>query len=77
MFEEHNKEYEAATTKRIQYGDHRKVTSDKMTELYNAGVYGQSITHLVDNVICPATQLLEATAQDLDRQVILLLSAVY
>ena len=69
MFEEHNKEYEAATSKRIQYSDHRNVTSDVMTELYNAGVYGQSITHLVDNVICPATQILENTSKELDQKV--------
>ncbi|KAI9499455.1 JAB1/Mov34/MPN/PAD-1 ubiquitin protease-domain-containing protein [Zychaea mexicana] len=69
MFEEHYKEYEAATSKRILYSDHRNVTSDKMTELYNTGVYGQSITHLVDNVICPATHILENTAQELDHKI--------
>ncbi|KAI9275455.1 JAB1/Mov34/MPN/PAD-1 ubiquitin protease-domain-containing protein [Phascolomyces articulosus] len=69
MFEEHNKEYEAATSKRIHYSDHRNVTSDVMTELYNAGVYGQSITHLVDNVICPATQMLENTSKELDQKI--------
>ncbi|KAI7854938.1 JAB1/Mov34/MPN/PAD-1 ubiquitin protease-domain-containing protein [Circinella umbellata] len=69
MFEEHNKEYEAATSKRIQYSDQRNVTSDIMTELYNTGVYGQSITHLVDNVICPATQILENTSKELDQKI--------
>ncbi|CAO3662413.1 unnamed protein product [Umbelopsis vinacea] len=31
----------------------------KLTELYNAGVYGQAITSLVDKLILPATQLAE------------------
>lgn len=40
-----------------------------MTQLHNTGVYGQSIVHLVDNVICPATQVLEDKAIALQKQV--------
>lgn len=29
----------------------------KLSELYNAGVYGQAITSLVDKLIIPATEL--------------------
>lgn len=40
-----------------------------MTQLYNAGVYGQSVTRLVDCVVCPATRILEMKAMDLDKEV--------
>ncbi|KAF7731772.1 hypothetical protein EC973_008287 [Apophysomyces ossiformis] len=64
MYEEHKTEYELASG-RIQWEEGYSTGTDgsylgsRLTQLYNAGVYGQSITHLVDNVICPATQQLE------------------
>ncbi|KAI8982335.1 JAB1/Mov34/MPN/PAD-1 ubiquitin protease-domain-containing protein [Mycotypha africana] len=45
-----------------------KSVPDKMTELYNASVYGQLVTSLVDNIILPATHVLDLKAMDLDKQ---------
>ncbi|ORZ03589.1 JAB1/Mov34/MPN/PAD-1 ubiquitin protease-domain-containing protein [Syncephalastrum racemosum] len=85
MYEEHKSEFEAAT-KRIHYHIQRTANSEQrdevneqqkplanvVTDIYNAGVYGQSITHLVDNVICPATQLLELKSKALSQEMRLL-----
>ncbi|KAJ8659903.1 hypothetical protein O0I10_004496 [Lichtheimia ornata] len=71
MYQEHKKEYEMAT-KRIQYENSKDGTTtlpEMMTQLHNTGVYGQSIVHLVDNVICPATQVLEDKAIALQKQI--------
>lgn len=51
--------------------EQQKPLANVMTDIYNAGVYGQSITHLVDNVICPATQLLELKSKALSQEVML------
>lgn len=41
-----------------------------MTELYNAGIYGQLTTNLIDNMILPATHTLDLKAIALDKEVI-------
>lgn len=41
-----------------------------MTELYNAGIYGQLTTNLIDNMILPATHTLDLKAIALDKEVL-------
>lgn len=78
MHEEHKKEY-LATNERIKY-DLRFAKSDQqqkslpnvMTQLYNASIYGQLTTSLIDNMIIPATHTLDLKAIALDKEVCIL-----
>lgn len=78
MHEEHKKEY-LATNERIKY-DLRFAKSDQqqkslpnvMTQLYNASIYGQLTTSLIDNMIIPATHTLNLKAIALDKEVCIL-----
>lgn len=59
------------STERIHY-DLRTKQSDlpnKITQSYNAMVYGQLVTNLMDNIILPATHLLESKSIALDKEV--------
>jgi BRCA1/BRCA2-containing complex subunit 3 len=73
MHEEHKKEF-LVSNDSIKY-DLRFTEKDqnslpnKMTELYNAGVYGQLTTSLVDNIIIPATHVLDLEAIAIDKKV--------
>lgn len=74
MYEEHKKEY-LASNDRIKY-DVRSAKNvntsslpNTMTQLYNAGVYGQLVTSLVDHMIVPSTHTLDLKAVTLDREV--------
>lgn len=74
MYEEHRKEY-LVSNDRIKY-DVRSAKNvnasslpNTMTRLYNAGVYSQLITSLVDHMIVPATHTLDLKTIELDREV--------
>jgi hypothetical protein len=71
MHEEHKKEY-LTTNNRIQYDLRFKDQSslpNTITELYNANVYGQLTTSLIDNIIIPVTHTLDLKAIALDKEV--------
>lgn len=72
MHEEHKKEY-LTTSQSIHYDlrdkDPKSSLPNTMTDLYNASVYGQLTTSLVDNMIIPATHLLDLKAIALDKEV--------
>ena len=75
MHEEHKKELQASKDS-IKYDirfrkENQSSLPNKMTELYNAGVYGQLTTSLVDNIIIPATHVLDLKAIALDKEVII------
>ncbi|KAI7867893.1 JAB1/Mov34/MPN/PAD-1 ubiquitin protease-domain-containing protein [Mucor mucedo] len=80
MHEEHKKEY-IASNGHIRY-DLRFAKSDQqekslpnvMTQLYNAGVYGQLTTSLIDQMVIPATHALDLKAIALDKEIQHLLS---
>lgn len=40
-----------------------------MAQLYNAGVYGQLMTSLIDNMVLPATHALDLKALALEKEV--------
>lgn len=74
MYEEYKKEF-TISNERIKY-DLRSVKNidttslpNSMTQLYNAGVYGQLLTSLIDNMIIPTTHILDLKAIELDRQI--------
>lgn len=74
MYEEYKKEF-TVSNERIKY-DLRSVKNidttslpNSMTQLYNAGVYGQLLTSLIDNMIIPTTHILDLKAIELDRQI--------
>ncbi|KAG1489376.1 hypothetical protein G6F46_011767 [Rhizopus delemar] len=70
IYEEYKKEYKMST-ERIHY-DLRTKQSDlpnKITQSYNAMVYGQLVTNLMDNIILPATHLLESKSIALDKEI--------
>ncbi|KAI9252726.1 JAB1/Mov34/MPN/PAD-1 ubiquitin protease-domain-containing protein [Helicostylum pulchrum] len=75
LHEEHKKEY-TASIDCIKYdlrfkGDKpQKSLPNAMTELYNAGIYGQLTTNLIDNMILPATHTLDLKAIALDKEVL-------
>ncbi|GAA5795186.1 hypothetical protein HPULCUR_000540 [Helicostylum pulchrum] len=74
LHEEHKKEY-TASIDCIKYdlrfkGDKpQKSLPNAMTELYNAGIYGQLTTNLIDNMILPATHTLDLKAIALDKEI--------
>lgn len=71
MYEEHKKEYNACH-ELFNYNLRSSGNSslpNSMTELYNASVYGQCITSLIDNMIIPATHVLDLKAIELDKEV--------
>ena len=73
MHDEHKKEF-TASNERVNYDmrfskETQASLPNKMTELYNASVYGQLTTSLVDNMIIPATNLLDLKAVALDKEV--------
>jgi BRCA1/BRCA2-containing complex subunit 3 len=74
MYEEYKKEY-SVSNDRVKY-DLRSVKNvnlsslpNTLTQLYNAGVYGQLITSLVDHMIVPATHTLDLKSIELDKEV--------
>jgi hypothetical protein len=71
MHEEHKKEF-LVSNQSIQY-DLRSPENaglpNTMTELYNAGVYGQLTTSLIDTMIIPTTHTLDLKAIALDKEV--------
>ncbi|KAL9540745.1 hypothetical protein MBANPS3_009512 [Mucor bainieri] len=74
MYEEYKKEF-TASNERIKY-DLRSIKDidpsslpNTMTQLYNAGVYGQLLTSLVDNMIIPTTHILDLRAIELDKEI--------
>lgn len=72
MYEEHKKEYNNACNEQFQYDlqfTKQNGLPNSMTNLYNASVYGQSITSLVDSMIIPATHVLDLKSVKLDKQV--------
>ncbi|CAO0789518.1 unnamed protein product [Mucor circinelloides] len=74
MYEEYKKEF-TVSNERIKY-DLRSVKSidtsslpNTMTQLYNAGVYGQLLISLVDNMIVPTTHMLDLRTMELDKEI--------
>ncbi|KAI8647439.1 hypothetical protein BD408DRAFT_143205 [Parasitella parasitica] len=74
MYEEYKKEF-AASNECIKY-DLRSAINvntsslpNTMTQMYNAGVYGQLLTSLVDNMIIPTTHILDLKAVELDKEI--------
>ncbi|KAF1804002.1 JAB1/Mov34/MPN/PAD-1 ubiquitin protease-domain-containing protein [Mucor lusitanicus] len=74
MYEEYKKEF-AASNECIKY-DLRSIKNidtsslpNTMTQLYNAGVYGQLLTSLVDNMIVPTTHILDLRAMELTNEI--------
>ncbi|GAN09069.1 lys-63-specific deubiquitinase BRCC36-like isoform 1 [Mucor ambiguus] len=74
MYEEYKKEF-SASNECIKY-DLRFINNidtssipNTMTQLYNAGVYGQLLTSLVDNMIIPTTHILDLKAMELAKEI--------
>lgn len=74
MYEEYKKEF-TASNECIKY-DLRSIKNidtsslpNTMTQLYNAGVYGQLLTSLVDNMIVPTTHILDLRAMELTNEI--------
>ncbi|KAG2209905.1 hypothetical protein INT46_010501 [Mucor plumbeus] len=74
MYEEYKKEF-TVSNECIKY-DLRSAKNidttslpNSMTQLYNASVYGQLLTSLIDNIIIPTTHILDLKAIELDRQI--------
>jgi len=74
MYEEYKKEFTASNgcikydlrfTKNIDTSS----LPNTMTQLYNAGVYGQLLTSLVDNMIIPTTHILDLKAIELAKEI--------
>ncbi|KAI9473658.1 MAG: JAB1/Mov34/MPN/PAD-1 ubiquitin protease-domain-containing protein [Benjaminiella poitrasii] len=75
IYEEYKKEY-LASNNRIQYDLRTKTSNNKdnslpdtMTQLYNASVYGQLMTSLIDNMIIPTSHTLNLKAAELDKEI--------
>jgi BRCA1/BRCA2-containing complex subunit 3 len=72
MYDEHNKEY-TTVNQRICYNtngsDDMSSLPQSITQLYNAGIYGKSISSLMDNLVVPTTHLLDLRSKELDKQV--------
>lgn len=75
LHEEHRKEYLASTgcikyDLRFARGETpQKSLPNAMTDLYNAGVYGQLTTNLIDHMVLPAIHTLDLKANALDKEV--------
>lgn len=73
VHDEHKKEF-LTSNDRIKYDlrfskEQQDSLPNKMTELYNAGVYGQLTTSLIDNLVVPATHVLDLKAIALEKEV--------
>ncbi|CAO3644426.1 unnamed protein product [Mucor hiemalis] len=73
VHDEHKKEF-LVSNDRIKYDlrfakEQQESLPNKMTELYNAGVYGQLTTSLIDTMIIPATHVLDLKAIALEKEI--------